>query len=298
MGIVGFIEWCVVVVIIILYLTLFWFILGFSPSASFEKLPPVSATSKISRIFRTGCTVLFTAIIVAITVIWIFWKLLKFISPFILFMGDLIIAIVPPFPQLEEAGIFELWDNMIVSVLTFNIRGVFGALMNFYRKSGRYIFAKFTGVSIEQRKAAISSDVRTSKEDLKSTTKIGGKDKYTKSYDNGEDEGEGEDEDEGEDTFQPDDNDNSPAVKAYADDEEEDNAKPPNPDATEESKYTAQEHKSVQDRIDMCIAEKTILIRDDMSIGEKLKATVNNNNISVTCKAQSVGQYGSIKSTR
>ena len=282
MGIVGFIEWCVVLVIIILYLTLFWFILGFSPSASFEKLPPVSATSKISRIFRTICTKIFSYIIIAVTVIWIFWHILKIISPFILGMGDVIIAIVPPFPQLEEAGIFQLWDDMSVSVLTLNLTGVLRSLANFYKTSGQYIFAKITGVSIEQRKAAVSRDVKMSKESLKSNK--GGADT---------------DASEGEDTLsQEDESDNSPAIKAYEDDEEEDSYKPPNPNATEESKYTAQEHKSVQDRIDMCIIEKTIPIRDDMTVGEKLQATVNNNNASVTCKAESIGQYGSIKSTR
>lgn len=274
MDIVGLIEWCVVLVIIILYLTLFWFILGFSPSASFERLPPTSATSKISRIFRTGCTYVFTAIIIAVTVIWLVWHMLKFISPFILGFGDLIVAIVPPFPQLEDAGIFKLWDDMSGSVVTFNIRGVFRALGRFYRTSGQYIFAKFTGVSVSQRSAAISKDVKTLQ------TEGGGQPpaKTASAPSNSTPSGEEDDE---------------PMIRAYDDEEVDDETS--YPDATEESKYTAHEHKAVQDRIDMCIAEKTIPIRDDMSPNEKVKATYNNNNVSITCRAQSIGHFSSIK---
>jgi len=207
-------------------------------------------------------------ILVAITIIWVFWRLLKLFSPAILGLGDLIIKIVPPFPQLTESGIFQLWDDIFASIIQLSPTGIVRAFLNFFNNSGKYVLSSVVPESKSNTKVVSSKKPNDKKEDKKKDKKKkDNKSEYVVVDNSGNEE---------------------------MSDETPEDAEETKPDATEESKYTATEHKAVQTKMDMCIAENSIPTDSAADPIEKLKANVNNNKVSLMCQAQSLGQYNTI----
>lgn len=275
MGIMQIIDWCITFVIIFIFFMLARMFTFPDPDLSPAKLPPQQLMTPLWRAFITILLIIFKWIVVAITVIWIFWHILKLIPV----IGPIIIAIVPPFRQLEQAGIFALWDELFVNIFTFNLFGIVLALLRFFNQSGQYIFTKVTGKSVQQRKTEIVNNISNitnikiteeSKDESKSKpkkqapndTKPGAMNttKETKSK--------------------------SPSKKLV-----QNETKPGTVDATQESKFTTSQHKAVEDKTQLCISEKTLPIYDSMTAIEKIQRRFTNNNISIACKAESVIDY-------
>lgn len=197
-------------------------------------------------------------IIFAMFWLWLSWHFLKFISPFILGFGNIIILMIPIFGKLEEAGVFKLFDDVIFNLIVFNFQGVFAGIAAFFKRSGKYV-------------------MKTVKPSNKSNTKVVA-DKKGKPVDKKKDK--------------------ARVVKSNSSEqntntqEENQEENIQNQDATEESKYTAKEHKDIQTKTEMCIAEKTTpMDPESASFIDNLKARVNNSKAELLCKSQSIGEY-------
>lgn len=256
MGIMRFIDLCItIVVLFILFMISRIFFLPDS-NTSPGKLPPEEVTGSVWRVSLTLFFIIFKWIVIIIFAIWVFWHILKLIP----IIGQIIIAVVPPFRQLEKAGIFRLYDDLFVNILKLNIIGIFRALLRFYKTAGQYVFQRVTGISIKKTKAKIVKDVNDAATPTSSVPP--------------EDQG----------PYKP-----SPAEK-------EQNSTPPGTtDATDESKFTAAQHKAVEDKLQLCISERTLPIYSSMTEMEKTQTRVSNNNVSITCKAESINDYMKMK---
>lgn len=261
MGIMQIIDWCITFVIAFILFMIARLFLFPDPDLSPAKLPPEQAMAPLWRTFINLAWQAFGWIVVGITAIWIFWWILKMIP----IIGQLIIAIVPPFRQLERAGIFALWNDLVVNILTLNITGIFRALIKFFKRSGQYVVKKTTGQSIGEKKEQIEKNIKS-----------------LAAIDLGID---GTSDEENPDT-------KDALNKEKVDGEE----KQSRVDVTEESNFTPEQHKAVEDKFQMCISEKTIPIYDSMSAIERIQAQVSNNTASVACKAEAVGDYMKMKS--
>lgn len=266
MGIVEIIRWCVTIVVLIIMLRIYQLItLGAPEKPGLDNLPSRKISSTIWGFISVNLGHLFMGIIMAITMIWIFWHFLKWISPFILGFGDLIVAVVPPFPELEDAGIFRLWDDFIPSLLTLNFRGMFRALARFFKKGGKYVARTVMGTV--RSKTHVASNKKGDKPQKSSSPKVVSGNAETDTAGDAEGEGRGTD---GEDA-------------------------PEYRDASQESKYSAQEHKAIETKMSMCIAEKANPVDPTASFIDKMKTRMENAKASVGCQAQSIGQYNQMK---
>lgn len=149
------IDICVAFVILFIFFMIFRLFLFPDPDLEVGKLPPQVLTKPVWRFTVTVGYTIFWWILTIIFTIWVFWHILKMIP----IIGQIIIAVVPPFRQLEKAGIFGLYDDLFRSIIRFSIIGVFKAFFKFFKKSGQYIFQSITGISIQQRKQQIVQEV-------------------------------------------------------------------------------------------------------------------------------------------
>lgn len=302
MGIMAFIEWCITfVVAFIIFMTGRVFLFP-DPDLSPEKLPPQQIMKPIWRTFLTICLIIFKWIVVAITVIWVFWHILKMIP----IIGQIIIAVVPPFRQLERYYIFELWDNLAKNILTLNLFGIIRSLFKFFNKAGNKVFKKITGVSIKQRQQQVvqnitdlgkidvnintggNNNTATSTATASNTPKVSSTTQSGQILQSGQTTKKRQEK--VVQTSNP-----TPIEQKPVDEDNIDDKKYLGPDAEEESKFTAEQHKAVEDKLQLCISENTIPINNTMTLKEKLQTRVLNNNVSIKCKAESVADYTKMK---
>ncbi len=253
MGLDAIITFCIAFVIIVIFIGIYNLIKIPSPNKpALDNIPPAAFTSRVWAAISRFILMAATIIVIVMFCFWVAWHFLKFISPFILGFGDLIILMIPIFGKLEDAGIFQLFDDIIGSVITLDFKGIFAGLARFFNRSGKYIAKNVAAPMIPDVKV-VSDSNGTPIDEKKSQARV----KPTSD----------------EDTEEPDD-------------------RVPNQDATEESKYTAQQHKNIQTRIEMCIAENTIPIDPETAtFMDKLRANVESNKISLLCKSQALGSY-------
>lgn len=281
MGIMRIIDMCVAFVILFIFFMIFRLLLFPDPDLSVEKLPPEQLMRPLWRFIVTVGYTIFKWIIVIIFAIWVFWHILKLIP----IIGQIIIAVVPPFRQLEKAGIFRLYDDLVWNIITFNLVGVFRALMRFFKTSGQYIVQSITGMSIKQKQTqiiqnvtsisnatynnssdtetTISSNSSTSSDVRAKSTTSGATSKAT--------------------TTGTTSKTSTPVSETKPEDIEQ--------DAEQESKFTSAERKAIEDKLQICISQNTTPIYSSMSLTDKLQIQVNNQNTILACKANSIGDF-------
>lgn len=251
MDVMGIIRLCVMIVVVIIMLGIYLIATAFAPiKPGIDNTPYKDIQAPLWRQLTLRLAQLLVIILVVMFMLWGFWRILKLLSPITFGITGLIAAIVPPFPQLKKAGIFQLFDEFIPSLVRLNLRGMLRALVRFYYKGGKYVIGNISGKSKSMVVMNKDGDVPKKSPPPKVVS------------------GTGEDEDEDEE------------------EEEEENR-----DATQASKYTPEEHKAVETKLTMCIAEKVEPVDPNAPFMDRMKTILNNNKETLGCQAQSIGQY-------
>lgn len=281
MGIMRIIDMCVAFVILFIFFMIFRLLLFPDPDLSVEKLPPEQLMRPLWRFIVTVGYTIFKWIIIIIFAIWVFWHILKLIP----IIGQIIIAVVPPFRQLEKAGIFRLYDDLVWNIITFNLVGVFRALIRFFKTSGQYIVQSITGVSIKQKQKQIVQNI-TSVSDITYNNSDTGASSSSKSTTSGTSSNTSTNS-----TISS----NTPTVttsgKETSTKTTETKQEEIQQDAEQESKYTPAERKAIEDKLQICISQNTTPVYSSMKPMDKAKIQVNNQNAILACRANSVGDY-------
>lgn len=129
-------------------------------SLSVDELPPKHIVKPLWRGFISICVFIFGIIMAVIAVIWVFWHILKLIP----IIGQIIIAVVPPFKQFERAGLFKFMDELIYSVFTLNIMGVIRAFANFFKRSSKRVIKNMPKSSTKSTQKNNESKIETESE--------------------------------------------------------------------------------------------------------------------------------------
>jgi len=280
MGAKGFINTCVAVVVIIIFIRIYQLLtFGAPKKPSINNLPIEKVTSTAWNVFSHLITTVFWWILVGITFIWIFWHFLKAISPATLGITGLIVKVVPPFPQLKRAGIFRLWDDVVKNLIRFNLFGVIRGFLRFFRTSAKFIAETFVRKRTHKARAQITTNRQGDTPPPEPAPAVVQED-YKGNADTEKDKELTEKEQEEADAYNT------------ANREEK---QLENEDATDDSMYSPEEHKAVQAKMAMCMAENTEHQDEDAPVKDRLQKDVNNRTAYTTCKAKTVGEYGGIR---
>jgi hypothetical protein len=274
---------CIAVVVLIILLRIYQ-VITFGAPETRPRLnniayPKVVAT--IWRVFSHFLTAILFWIFVGITCIWLFWLFLKAISPITFFVTGTIARVAPPFKQLKRAGIFDLWSDVVKSLFQLSLTGLIRAFLNFFYKSGRYIAQTFVRKNTSGAQSRIVSNTRgeapppspspaTIQEDYKGTNKEGGV---------------------ASEELTPEEQQEQDAYRQA----NQEGRQLENEDATDSSMYSPQEHKAVETKMEMCVAENTVHEDKEASGKKKLQNNVDNVRAETVCKAMTVGEYGSMR---
>lgn len=285
MGTGGFINTCVAIVVIIIFIRIYQLLtFGAPKKPSINNLPMEKVTSTAWNVVSHIITTVFWWILVGITFIWIFWHFLRAISPAILGFGDLIVAVTPPFPQLKRAGIFRLWDDVVKNLFRLNFIGVIRGFLRFFKTSAKFIAETFVRKKTRKVRARVTTNRQGDipppapapavvQEDYKGSA---GADTQTDRELTQQEQEEAD---------------------AYNTANREERQLE-NEDATDDSTYTPEEHKAVQAKMTMCIAENSQHQDEGAQMKDKIQTDANNNSAYVTCKAKTVGEYGGLRKTK
>lgn len=251
MSVKGVINFCVAIVILIIFSYIYALIMFLSPyKPVLGNLPPRHITSRIWTVLSHIRTSIFWIIVITITCLWIFWLFLKAISPAILGFGDLIVKVTPPFPQLEKAGIFALWSGIVKNLFTLNLMGLIRTLLQFFKTSGRYIVQTFFTKQVMRKrkpKSRAVSDKNGNAQKREPSSVVENKNELPP--ENEEDVGE------------------------EADDEEEE---------------TENQQPAKPTRTSICIARNTVPEDRSANLIDRLKTKIQNRNAATSCKIKTI----------
>lgn len=272
MGPVEAINYAITIVILICVMfVLTGFLITKGLSAADKPARPL--VGMVARLFKNVCIVLLTVILVTFFFLWVIWRILKFLSPLTLGITGLIAKITPPFRQMERAGIFGFISEFSGCVLSLRLKCAIMSFFRFFRGVAQYIFGRVTGFSVSRTKAKIVKSIDDTAASVKSRVKGAAASAKTTATSAA-----------------------ATATSAKPKVEEDPDPEETNPDATEDSKYTPQEHQAVQTKIDMCITENVKPVPASLSMTEKLQMYSENSKITNSCKAKAIGYYNEIRS--
>ena len=152
------IRYAIAFVIIVLFLGIYNLLTIFAPNKpSINNLPPAAITSKVWAVISRILLIVMVVIIVVMFNLWVAWRILKFISKFTFGFGDLVIKMFPVFKELEKAGVFALFDDVVGGLLKFDFRRVFSGLAKFFNRSGKYIVETVAAPAVSKIKVVSDS---------------------------------------------------------------------------------------------------------------------------------------------
>lgn len=282
MGATGFINVCVAIVVLIIFLRIYQILTIGAPETRprLNNVAYPKMTANIWRFISHVITTIFWWILVVITCLWLFWLFLKAISPITLGITGIIADVAPPFKQLKRAGIFGLWSDVIKSLFRFSLIGILRAFLKFFRKSARFIAETFVRKNTRRAKTRIVANTKGGSPPASPPPAVVVQEDYK-------------------DSTKPEVNpDITPEEQEEQDAYREANQEErqlENEDATDASTYSPQEHKAVETKMEMCVAENTVHEDKDAPTKKKLQNNVDNTKAETVCKAMTVGEYGNMR---
>lgn len=288
MGATGFINVCVAIVVLIIFLRIYQILTIGAPETRprLNNVAYPKMTANIWRFISHVITTIFWWILVVITCLWLFWLFLKAISPITFGITGIIADVAPPFKQLKRAGIFGLWSDVIKSLFRFSLIGILRAFLKFFRKSARFIAETFVRKNTRRAKTRIVANTKGDSPPPPPPPAV-----VQENYRGDE----GNNQTEGGTRPQP---ELTPEEQEERDAYREANQEErqlENEDATDASMYSPQEHKAVETKMEMCVAENTVHEDKDAPTKKKLQNNVDNTKAETVCKAMTIGEYGNMR---